>query len=293
MEILTSSSLYQKLRFRVRARRYAKNLDPCEIRFLRRLLNTGDVAIDIGAHKGAYLYWLQKAVSSSGRVLAFEPQRELARYLSRMKDLFRFEHVEVLNCAVSNVAGTRPLFCPPGRVSTGATLVENLFPENTAVNQVDVVTLDAYLSKRPDLQPPRFIKIDVETHELEVLEGGRRVLGTARPVVQLEADQHVYRQRSVFEIFEFLASLRLSGFFFFYGRLLRLEEFDLSTHQPSTKSATPTDRGYATNFIFLDEEKDGRVLRGYGVPSKVDRQVIRAGTDRRPLDIEPLGGRGV
>jgi FkbM family methyltransferase len=259
------SVLFQKLRFRARAMKYARKVDPCEIRFLRTLLRPGDLAIDVGAHKGGYLFWLQKAVSGSGKVLAFEPQKGAAAYLNYIKDIFGFDQVEILNCAVSNAEGVRSLFVPSQRVSTGATLVEGLFPENDAVDRIEAVTLDRYLGKRADLPPPRYIKIDVETHEFEVLQGARAILGTARPVVQFEADQHVYAERPIARLFEFLQGLGLDGFFFFNRRLHPLREFDAATHQPAAWRATPNYHGFANNFIFLDRKKDRPILQRYGI----------------------------
>lgn len=264
---IKDSALFQRLRLRVRASKYARRVDPSEIRFLRRLLKPGDLSIDVGAHKGGYLYWFQKAVTPSGHVLAFEPQRAAAEYLSTVKRVCGYEHVEVITCAVSDSAGVRSLFSPSTRVSTGATLVAGLFPENDATYQVEAVTLDGYLAKRTDLPPPRYIKIDVETHELEVLRGGEHVLKTARPVVQFEADQRVYGDRPIGEIFRYLGALGLSGFFFFDRALHPIEAFDVATHQPERWKATPNNPGYANNFLFMDAERERFILRRYGIAS--------------------------
>jgi FkbM family methyltransferase len=262
---LRDSDLFQRLRFRARASKYARRVDPGEIRFFRALLRPGDLAIDVGAHKGGYLYWLQKAVAPSGHVLAFEPQRAAAAYLEHVKDICRFDHVEILNRAVSDTAGTVSLFAPSSRVSTGATLVPGLFPENDATDQVEAVTLDGLLATRPDLPAPRFIKIDVETHELAVLRGARNTLVLAKPVVQFEADQYVYGARPIAELFEFLAPLGLGGFFFFERSLHPLKEFDVARHQSERWRAIPNHPGYANNFLFMSVKREARLLRRYGI----------------------------
>lgn len=261
------SALFQRLRFRARASKYARRVDPSEIRFLRRLLKPGDLGVDVGAHKGGYLYWFQRAVTPSGHVLAFEPQRAAAEYLAYVNRICGYRHVEVIACAVSDSAGPRSLYLPSSRVSTGATLVPGLFPENDASRQVEAVTLDGYLAGRPDLPPPRYIKIDVETHELEVLRGGRHVLTTAKPVVQFEADQHVYGDRPISEIFQYLISLGLDGFFYFDRKLHPLEGFDVAIHQPEGLKTNPNHRRYANNFLFMDAERERPILRRYGIAS--------------------------
>ena len=44
-------------------------------------LSEGDRAVDVGANKGSYTFWMRRAVGAGGRVHAFEPQPELAAYL--------------------------------------------------------------------------------------------------------------------------------------------------------------------------------------------------------------------
>jgi len=265
-------SLFRSLRFRARAIRYAWTINPCEIRFLRRLLKPGDMAIDIGAHKGGYLYWLQRSVTRSGKVVAFEPQAVAASELKHIADAFALRHVEIVNCAVSDAEGPRAFYAPESKVSPSATLIKGLFPENNSVKQVEAVTLDGYLGRRPDLPAPRFIKIDVETHELEVLRGASKTLQAVRPVVQLEASQYIYGARPISRIFEFLQGIGLAGFFFFNSRLLPLREFDLEIHQPEARLNRRISADFANDFIFLDPRKDSALLSRYGIHNPVLRR---------------------
>jgi FkbM family methyltransferase len=256
---------FQRLRFWARAVKYARTVDPHEIRFLRRLLRPGDFAIDVGAHKGGYLHWLQRAVGPTGRVVAFEPQPAAAAYLLGITALLGYRHVEIVASAVSDREGPVTLFAPSSRVSTGATLEAGLFAENDAANRIEAVTLDGYLGRRPELPPPRFIKIDVETHELAVLHGAERVLRTARPAVQFEADQHVYGDRPIAAIFEYLRGLGLEGYFFFAGALHPVGAFRVTTHQPAALRRTPNHPGFANNFLFLDAARERALLQRYGI----------------------------
>ena len=51
---------------------------------MRSVLRHGDVAVDVGAYKGGYTYWMREAVGDAGTVFAFEPQPELAYYPPRL-----------------------------------------------------------------------------------------------------------------------------------------------------------------------------------------------------------------
>ena len=72
------------LRWIFRAWRYRLRIEKPEITFLLNHLKLGQVVLDIGAHKGAYTYWMSNRVGESGRVIAFEPQPELNLYLSKI-----------------------------------------------------------------------------------------------------------------------------------------------------------------------------------------------------------------
>ena len=52
------------LRYLYRALRYRLWVDPAELRFIREKLRPGQVAVDVGCHKGAYTYWLRRWVGA-------------------------------------------------------------------------------------------------------------------------------------------------------------------------------------------------------------------------------------
>ena len=56
---------YHKPRFLIRAYKYYSGYDKDEIRYVINNLKEGDVAFDIGAHKGAYTYWMRKSVKKN------------------------------------------------------------------------------------------------------------------------------------------------------------------------------------------------------------------------------------
>ena len=72
------------LRFQWRALSYRWLRNRAEISALRRHVRLGDHVVDIGCHKGGFLYWLRRYAGDAGRVYAFEPQRGLAEYLGRI-----------------------------------------------------------------------------------------------------------------------------------------------------------------------------------------------------------------
>ena len=91
-----------RLRLLYRAYRYRWKNDPAEIAFVRAHVRPGSIALDVGAHKGGYTYWLAHGVGPNGHVYAFEPQPRLAAALRASLDPSR---VTVENAGVSDREG--------------------------------------------------------------------------------------------------------------------------------------------------------------------------------------------
>ena len=75
-----------------------------------------------------------------------------------------------------------------------------------------VTTLDDFFAGR-SLQP-NFLKIDVEGHELAVLQGARQTLKKHRPTILVECEARHRPDGDVRPVFEFLQSLGYGGSFF-------------------------------------------------------------------------------
>ncbi len=137
-------------------------------RFYATLLQPGDLAFDIGAHVGNRARALHRA---GARVVAVEPQAALHAFLAR--DLPR--DITLLRQAVGATPGIAELAVSrlhptvsslvPGRVAAGPGFGHVRWD---AREPVEVTTLDALIAA---YGVPRFIKIDVEGFEAEVLAG--------------------------------------------------------------------------------------------------------------------------
>ncbi len=231
-----------RLDLRLRALRYRLRLDPAEIAALCGALRPGDTALDIGAHKGGYLYWLQARVGSAGRVIAFEPQPDLADYLGRAMTALGARHVTVEALALSDRAGTALLRARRDRTSCGATLEARDPAQEWVAQQVPTITLDDYLDRRG--LRVRAIKCDVEGHELAVLRGAVRTLARDRPVLLLECEARLRAAGGVGEVSALLAELGYEAWFFQGRRARPLREFE-----PELQPA-PRTPGYVNNFLF-------------------------------------------
>lgn len=134
------------------------------------------VIYDIGANTGTYGL-VAKALNPLSEVYFFEP---LASAMSVVKQNLEINDFEghCFELALSNYDGTGEVYLNRGQdFAYSVTVNENLQPVGVAVDeiQIEVSRLDT-LSEEFNLELPNLIKLDVETHEPQVLEGFGNIL---------------------------------------------------------------------------------------------------------------------
>jgi FkbM family methyltransferase len=238
--------MLERARLVHRALRYRWKLNPREVGELVRRVPRGGVAIDLGAHKGGYTYWLRRAVGPRGLVVAVEPQQELAR---RLTELYRDDPaVRVIHAAGGGADGRASLSLRSAGPTHGASI--HGFADGVApalVVEVDLVSL-AGVVERAGLARLDAIKCDTEGAEVEIVEGGRAVIERFRPVALVECERRhgagdgehpVERLRRVFE------PLGYQSFLVTRAGLVPIDSFDEARHQTYGVGE------YANNFLFV------------------------------------------
>lgn len=241
--------LLEQLKLLFRARKYRYRNDPGEIAYLLAKLKKGETALDIGAHKGAYLYYMRQQVGAGGKIYAFEPQSILYKYLLKIKKVFAWDNLTIEHAALSDAPGKLSLYLPlhkskKNKTSPGASLLKHAEGTQSVVNEtVEVLCLDDYCRAKNIV--PAFLKVDVEGNELAVFKGGAELLLAHKPYILVEIEaRHIGREKAM-ETFSFLEGLGYQGFFMDGTTLRPLSEFDFDKHQNLAKK-----EGYCNNFIF-------------------------------------------
>lgn len=138
------------------------------------------VLFDIGANMGLYGE-LAAAVFSPRAVHSFEPgpmAADVIRKITRRNRLAITTH----EVALSDSEGTAELYISP--ISDASNSLVPGFRETDETVEVTIRTLDAVVAQVGDV--PDLVKLDVETHERAVLEGGRSTIERHRPAVIVE-----------------------------------------------------------------------------------------------------------
>ena len=225
--------------YRFRAYFYARSRYP-ELRFLKHLADPKAVALDVGANLGLYTFFLARACR---HVYAFEPNPGPLRSLRCVAD----SNVTVLPLALSDKSGAAELSIPRGRkgwTNNGAAL-ERQFPGRMITVRVPCRRIDDL-----GIADVGLVKIDVEGHELAVLQGARETLRRDKPALLVE-NEYSHTGGRFSDVFRFLESLGYAGYFLENGVLQTLARFSLATHQIEPLKPGGDRKRYVRNFIFL------------------------------------------
>jgi FkbM family methyltransferase len=147
---------------------------------------TGRSVWDLGSHYGVFAVGLGRRVGPTGSVAAFEPNPlsydRLCLHVRRNK----LSHVKPFPCAVSDVADTRRLFLNTGMETTSSHLAYEGETWNASIPSLDVPTvrLDDLVTEGR-IQPPDFVKVDVEGHAHKALAGAAATLARSRPILMI------------------------------------------------------------------------------------------------------------
>ncbi|MEQ8394611.1 FkbM family methyltransferase [Thalassobaculum sp.] len=156
-----------------------------ELSFLLRLLDPGDVVVDVGAHIGTFSIPFAKKVGPSGAVIALEAQRLVFQNLVANVVINRLNNVRAHNVVCGRESYFVELVENPGDKSpnSGQFRVKQSARNQREWHHTRAEPLDALLTRLPRL---KLIKIDVEGFEQEVLAGARDTLQSLRPLIHCE-----------------------------------------------------------------------------------------------------------
>jgi FkbM family methyltransferase len=165
------------------------SLEISETRLVQSLLRPGMCLVDVGANIGYYSLMGARIVGPTGAVHAFEPNESIRNRLSGNVQLNGFQNVVVHREAVTKQTGTVRFYKSAWSENSGISSIIPSYGLEEQGEDVPCVTLDDFAAtlgaRRIDL-----LKIDVEGAELDVIAGGRRVLGAAdAPAVLFEGHE--------------------------------------------------------------------------------------------------------
>lgn len=149
------------------------------------LCKESNVILDIGANTGIYAL-IAKTINPNAKVYAFEPVKRVYEKLTYNNSLNNYD-ISCIECALSNSDGTAIIYDTNAEHTYSVTVNKNLNTTdlNTFETKIQTKKLSTFIEKET-ISKIDLIKIDVESHEPEVLEGMGEYLEKMRPTVLIE-----------------------------------------------------------------------------------------------------------
>ena len=138
-----------------------------------------DEVFDVGANVG--IFAIMAATTTMARATGFEPTPDLARTFRNVATMNGLA-CEVEQIALGAATGTATLFISAKSDSSNS--LRAGYRATTGAVEVPVERLDDYVARTG--RRPSVMKIDTESTEPDVLEGGLETLGTIRPWIVCE-----------------------------------------------------------------------------------------------------------
>jgi len=200
-----------------------------ELSIISKFKDKNKSAVDVGVYKGVYSYKLAKEFK---HVYAYEPNPLIYPYLKKNLNKI-ISNLTIKNFALSNNSGVADLKIPIRTNSFFKNNVEELYKlgcatihdkndlKNYKIKRVKKICLDQDLNNIN----LGFIKIDVEGHEQEVLEGAKNLIMTSKPILLIEIEER-HNKKPVIETVNYIKKIGYSPFFCKDDELHSLEKLN-------------------------------------------------------------------
>lgn len=225
--------------------KFKKALEP-EIFYLSNFIDSRKRVIDIGANEGLYTY----ALSKMGKIVeSFEPQVQCAEKIRAYSHIFN-KNINVYQVGLSNEKSLLNLYTPIIDNIVAHPLGSLSKPQDDTqykIEKIQIHKLDNY-----NFNDVSFIKIDVEGHESEVIEGAKQTILREKPVLLVEIEQR-HIKVDIQNVFKQILSLGYEGSFLLNEEFLPIDNFSYEIHQKSYLTNTTVNK-YINNFIFKPQK---------------------------------------
>lgn len=225
--------------------------EPFSTNIVKTYLKPNSTFVDVGAHFGYYSLLAARSRKNIN-IVAIEPIKETAEILSRNMRLNNVNNAEVYNCAASNREGLAPFNLTEASDSAG--FYKHTLAKTKRKITVNTVRLDSILKgKRVD-----FIKIDVEGHEIAVLEGLKNTLNKNNDIKLLVEFNPSLQESAGFKTDKLITVLEDLGFEVFLVDEINKQYYRLTDNRYHWTEITQTNssnKTYYTNLFCIKKNE--------------------------------------
>jgi len=229
IEYYLKNLIPKEYQFKKRIERAIKKLDEPEIFIINQLIDDGTDSIDIGVYRGVHSYEMSKY---SKTVHSFEPNPvifyELQKYLPKIINninLYNYalsekEEKKILRIPIRNSDSDKSNYEEYYKMGLATIHDKNIF-DNYDEFEIHCKKLDEFNFENK----VSFIKIDVEGHEIEVLNGSKELIKNFKPNLMIEIEEK-HSKNDLDNSISYICSLGYRVFCLKNNELITLENIE-------------------------------------------------------------------
>jgi len=145
--------------------------EPFETKIVKKLVQRGDIVIDIGANIGYFTLLFSRLVKPSGKVFAFEPEPANFSLLKKNIEVNGYKNVTLIQKAVSNKNELIKLYLSQDNEGDHRIYESD---GNRDFIEIESVCLDEYFRNMED--KINFVKMDIQGAEGTTIQGMKNIL---------------------------------------------------------------------------------------------------------------------
>jgi FkbM family methyltransferase len=151
-------------------------------------------AWDVGANIGSWALFLAGLTPQIDEIICFEPDSTNRKFLEMNVSRNRINRIRIEPVALSSHSGEGAFLADEmtgctGSLEEGHSFINDWYGKKPTEITVPLRTVDEMVAE--GTTAPDLMKIDVEGHELSVLQGASQTLGQHRPVLMMEVTRHL------------------------------------------------------------------------------------------------------
>lgn len=185
------------------------------IRFMKKHVKKGTIALDVGANIGYFTLLLSRLVGKKGKVIAFEPSEFAYGLLKENIKVNYLKNIIVYQQAVSDAAGETNFFEGPKGYEVYNSFSSPVAKGSEGIHftqrKVRVDTIDNILDKL-GISQVDFVKIDVEGAELKVIRGMKNTVRNNQQIKLLFEASRSLCANFGYSLKELVNEIEMTGF---------------------------------------------------------------------------------
>jgi FkbM family methyltransferase len=161
-----------------------------QVRFVKNLVQPGDICIDIGANLGYFSVPLSKYIGTKGKLYSVEPVASFRKHLIKNLNNFGLNNTEVLPYALGEEDHKKIQMITPeveGVIRHGRTEVKEISEHSNVAfeHETELMRPQTLFGDLPKID---FIKCDVEGYELHIIPLFTEIIKQKKPILEIEID---------------------------------------------------------------------------------------------------------